>query len=306
MYALKNINKRRCKGKEHIIENEVAILRRVNHPNIILLVEEFDTKDSLYLVMEYVKGGDLFDDIALSTKYTERDASSMINNLVHALKYLHNLRIVHRDVKPENLLVIDHSDGSKSLKLGDFGLATYCEDQLFTVCGTPTYVAPEILSEVGYDFKVDIWAAGVILYILLCGFPPFASPSNDQEELFDQIAEGRYEFTSPYWDDVSESAMELISDMLVVDPADRLSAVDILGHPWVTAETVKDEELSVGENIRHFSRRDKPSRSRAGIRLVASTPLDHPSRYFQGRRAGLTVPSKQQTSTEGEDEDEIF
>uniref|UniRef100_A0A8W8KQ93 non-specific serine/threonine protein kinase n=5 Tax=Magallana gigas TaxID=29159 RepID=A0A8W8KQ93_MAGGI len=306
MYALKNINKRRCKGKEHIIENEVAILRRVNHPNIILLVEEFDTKDSLYLVMEYVKGGDLFDDIALSTKYTERDASSMINNLLHALKYLHNLRIVHRDVKPENLLVIDHSDGSKSLKLGDFGLATYCEDQLFTVCGTPTYVAPEILSEVGYDFKVDIWAAGVILYILLCGFPPFASPSNDQEELFDQIAEGRYEFTSPYWDDVSESAMELISDMLVVDPADRLSAVDILGHPWVTAETVKDEELSVGENIRHFSRRDKPSRSRAGIRLVASTPLDHPSRYFQGRRAGLTVPSKQQTSTEGEDEDEIF
>lgn len=306
MYALKNINKRRCKGKEHIIENEVAILRRVNHPNIILLVEEFDTNDSLYLVMEYVKGGDLFDDIALSTKYTERDASSMINNLLHALKYLHNLRIVHRDVKPENLLVIDHSDGSKSLKLGDFGLATYCEDQLFTVCGTPTYVAPEILSEVGYDFKVDIWAAGVILYILLCGFPPFASPSNDQEELFDQIAEGRYEFTSPYWDDVSESAMELISDMLVVDPADRLSAVDILGHPWVTAETVKDEELSVGENIRHFSRRDKPSRSRAGIRLVASTPLDHPSRYFQGRRAGLSVPSKQQTSTEGEDEDEIF
>lgn len=306
MYALKNINKRRCKGKEHMIENEVAILRRVNHPNIILLVEEFDTKDSLYLVMEYVKGGDLFDDIALSTKYTERDASSMINNLVQALKYLHNLRIVHRDVKPENLLVIDHSDGSKSLKLGDFGLATYCEDQLFTVCGTPTYVAPEILSEVGYDFKVDVWAAGVILYILLCGFPPFASPSNDQEELFDQIAEGRYEFTSPYWDDVSESAMELISDMLVVDPANRLSAVDILEHPWVTAETVKDEELSVGENIRNFSRRDKPSRSRAGIRLVASTPLDHPSRYFQGRRAGLTVPSKQQTSTEGEDEDEIF
>ncbi|XP_061165269.1 serine/threonine-protein kinase DCLK1-like isoform X1 [Saccostrea echinata] len=302
-YALKKIDKQRCKGKEHIIENEVSILRQVDHPNIILLIEEFDTRDSLYLVMEFVKGGDLFDDIALSTKYTERTASNMINNLAQALKYLHNLRIVHRDVKPENLLIIDHADGSKSLKLGDFGLATYCEDQLFTVCGTPTYVAPEILSEIGYDFKVDVWAAGVILYILLCGFPPFASPQNDQEELFDQISEGRYEFTSPYWDEVSESAMDLISNMLVVDPADRMSAVDVLGHPWVTAETVKDEELSVGENIRNFSRRDKPSRSRAGIRLVASTPLDHPSRYFQGRRAGLTV-TKHQSNTE--DDDEIF
>ncbi|XP_048777484.2 serine/threonine-protein kinase DCLK1-like isoform X2 [Ostrea edulis] len=303
LYALKKIDKRSCKGKEHMIENEVSILRRVDHPNIILLIEEFDTKDSLYLVMEYVKGGDLFDDLALSTKYTERNASNMMNNLAQALKYLHNLRIVHRDVKPENLLIIDHADGSKSLKLGDFGLATYCEDQLFTVCGTPTYVAPEILSEVGYDFKVDIWAAGVILYILLCGFPPFASPHDDQEELFDQIAEGRYEFTSPYWDDVSESAMELISYMLIVEPADRLSAMDVLEHPWVTAETVRDEELSVGKNIRNFSRRDKPSRSRAGIRLVASTPLDHPSRYFQGRRAGLTIPRHQSAE---EDEDEIF
>ncbi|KAM4714163.1 serine/threonine-protein kinase DCLK2-like isoform 2-T3 [Anableps anableps] len=172
-YALKIIDKARCCGKEHLIENEVAVLRRVRHPSIIQLIEVDETPTQLFLVMELVKGGDLFDAITSSTKYSERDASAMVFNLAGAIKYLHRMNIVHRDIKPENLLVCEYPDGTKSLKLGDFGLATVVEGPLYTVCGTPTYVAPEIIAETGYGLKVDIWAAGVIAYILLCGFPPF-------------------------------------------------------------------------------------------------------------------------------------
>uniref|UniRef100_A0AAZ3QRA5 Serine/threonine-protein kinase DCLK2 n=1 Tax=Oncorhynchus tshawytscha TaxID=74940 RepID=A0AAZ3QRA5_ONCTS len=202
-FALKIIDKARCCGKEHLIENEVAVLRRVRHPSIIQLIEVDDTPTELYLVMELVKGGDLFDAITCSTKYTERDASAMVFNLAGAVQYLHHMDIVHRDIKPENLLVCEYLDGTKSLKLGDFGLATVVEGPLYTVCGTPTYVAPEIIAETGYGLKVDIWAAGVITYILLCGFPPFRSENNIQEELFDQILKGELEFPSPDWDTVS-------------------------------------------------------------------------------------------------------
>lgn len=205
-FALKIIDKAKCCGKEHLIENEVSILRQVKHPNIIMLIEEMDTTTELYLVMELVKGGDLFDAITSSTKYTERDASAMVYNLASAMKYLHSLNIVHRDIKPENLLVCEYPDKTKSLKLGDFGLATVVDGPLYTVCGTPTYVAPEIIAETGYGLKVDIWAAGVITYILLCGFPPFRSDNNLQEDLFDQILIGKLEFPSPYWDNITDSA----------------------------------------------------------------------------------------------------
>ncbi|XP_041841121.1 serine/threonine-protein kinase DCLK2-like [Melanotaenia boesemani] len=235
-YALKIIDKARCCGKEHLIENEVAVLRRVRHPSIIQLIEVDETPTQLFLVMELVKGGDLFDAITSSTKYSERDASAMVFNLAGAIKYLHRMNIVHRDIKPENLLVCEYPDGTKSLKLGDFGLATVVEGPLYTVCGTPTYVAPEIIAETGYGLKVDIWAAGVIAYILLCGFPPFRSENNVQEELFDQILRGKLEFPSPDWDTISLPAKMLISQMLQVNVDARFTAEEVLSHPWVTDE----------------------------------------------------------------------
>ncbi|KAK3518711.1 hypothetical protein QTP70_008923 [Hemibagrus guttatus] len=192
-YALKVINKAKCSGKEHLIANEVAILRRVRHPSIILLIEEVDTPTELYLVMELVKGGDLFDAITSSTKYTERDASAMVYNLTGALKYLHRMSIVHRDIKPENLLV-------------------------------------------------DIWAAGVITYILLCGFPPFRSERNQQEELFEQILRGKLEFPSPYWDNISGSAKDLIGKMLQVNVSARYTAEEVLSHPWVLSKAEDRQE----------------------------------------------------------------
>uniref|UniRef100_A0AAY4C3V3 Serine/threonine-protein kinase DCLK2 n=1 Tax=Denticeps clupeoides TaxID=299321 RepID=A0AAY4C3V3_9TELE len=232
-FALKIIDKVKCSGKEHLIANEVAVLRRVRHPSIIMLMEEVDTPTNLYLVMELVKGGDLFDAITSSTKYCERDASAMLFNLTAAIRYLHQLNIVHRDIKPENLLVCEYPDGTKSLKLGDFGLATVVEGPLYTVCGTPTYVAPEIIAETGYGLKVDIWAAGVITYILLCGFPPFHSEKNQQEELFNQILQGKLEFPSPYWNNIGAAAKELIGHMLQVNVDTRYTADEVLSHPWV-------------------------------------------------------------------------
>uniref|UniRef100_A0A669CSE1 Serine/threonine-protein kinase DCLK2 n=1 Tax=Oreochromis niloticus TaxID=8128 RepID=A0A669CSE1_ORENI len=238
-YALKIIDKARCCGKEHLIENEVAVLRRVRHPSIIQLIEVDETPTQLFLVMELVKGGDLFDAITSSTKYSERDASAMVFNLAGAIKYLHRMNIVHRDIKPENLLVCEYPDGTKSLKLGDFGLATVVEGPLYTVCGTPTYVAPEIIAETGYGLKVDIWAAGVITYILLCGFPPFRSENNVQEELFDQILRGKLEFPSPDWDTISLPAKMLISQMLQVNVDARFTADEVLSHPWVTVRALR-------------------------------------------------------------------
>uniref|UniRef100_G3QBB6 Serine/threonine-protein kinase DCLK2 n=1 Tax=Gasterosteus aculeatus aculeatus TaxID=481459 RepID=G3QBB6_GASAC len=271
-YALKIINKGRCRGKEHMIQNEVAILRRVKHPNIVLLIEEVDTYSELYLVMELVKGGDLFDAITSANRYTERDASGMLYNLANAIKYLHCLNIVHRDIKPENLLVYEHGDGSKSLKLGDFGLATVVDGPLYTVCGTPTYVAPEIISETGYGLKVDIWAAGVITYILLCGFPPFRGSSDDQEVLFDQILMGQLEFPLPYWDNVSETAKELIRSMLEVEVDQRFTALQVLEHPWVTDDGLceNDHQLSVAGKIKkHFNTSPKGNDTTAGVSVIS-------------------------------------
>ncbi|XP_072260265.1 serine/threonine-protein kinase DCLK1 isoform X1 [Pyxicephalus adspersus] len=309
-YALKIINKSKCRGKEHMIQNEVSILRRVKHPNIVLLIEEMDMPNELYLVMELVKGGDLFDAITSTNKYTERDANGMLYNLMSAIKYLHSLNIVHRDIKPENLLVYEHQDGSKSLKLGDFGLATVVDGPLYTVCGTPTYVAPEIIAETGYGLKVDIWAAGVITYILLCGFPPFRGSGDDQEVLFDQILMGQVDFPSPYWDNVSDSAKGLITMMLQVDVDQRYSALQVLEHPWVNDDGLPENEypLSVAGKIKkHFNTGPKPNSTTAGVSVIATTALDKERQVFRRRRNQdvrsrfMAQPAAPELTSESED-----
>lgn len=286
-YALKIISKDKCRGKEHMIQSEVSILRRVKHPNIVLLIEEMDTPNELYLVMELVKGGDLFDAITSSNKYTERDASCMLFNLASAIKYLHGLNIVHRDIKPENLLVYEHHDGSRSLKLGDFGLATVVNGPLYAVCGTPTYVAPEIVAETGYGLKVDIWAAGVITYILLCGFPPFRCNGEDQEALFEQILKGQLDFPAPYWDNISDAARGLITGMLQVVVDQRYTSLQVLDHPWVKGDAVleREHQLPVAGKIKkHFNTGPKPNSTTAGVSIITTTPLDKEKQVLRRRR----------------------
>ncbi|XP_051467858.1 serine/threonine-protein kinase DCLK3 [Apus apus] len=256
IYAMKIVDKSKLKGKEDMMESEILIIRSLSHPNIVSLIEVYETEAEIYLILEYVPGGDLFDAIIESVKFTEHDAAVMITDLCEALVYIHSKNIVHRDLKPENLLVQHNADKSTTLKLADFGLAKQVTKPIFTVCGTPTYVAPEILAEKGYGLEVDMWAAGVILYILLCGFPPFRSQERDQEELFKIIQLGHYEFLSPYWDNISAAAKDLITRLLIVDPQKRYTARQVLQHPWIrTAGKTNSRNLQreVTINIeRHF------------------------------------------------------
>ncbi|XP_046967507.1 serine/threonine-protein kinase GA29083 [Vanessa cardui] len=234
-YALKVIDKAKCKGKEHYVEAEVRVMRKLCHPRIVSLIEDQDSPEWLFLIMELVSGGDLFDSIAAASKFSEPQARLLIGHLTSAIAYLHSLSIVHRDIKPENLLVEVGSDGSiRGLKLADFGLAVEVWRPLHAVCGTPTYVAPEILLESGYGLKIDVWAAGVILYILLCGFPPFSSPDGDQEKLFDAILSARLEFPAPHWERVSAGAIDLVANMLRPQPELRFAAEDVLDHAWMS------------------------------------------------------------------------
>ncbi|CRK90797.1 CLUMA_CG004487, isoform A [Clunio marinus] len=243
-YALKIIDKSKCKGKEHYIDAEVRVMKKLKHQHIISLLMDIDTTTNMYLVLELVHGGDLFDAITRVTRFSEAQSKIMIKHLASALAYLHAMSVVHRDVKPENLLVELDNDGNViMLKLADFGLACEVTEPLFAVCGTPTYVAPEILMESGYGLKIDVWAAGIILYILLCGFPPFVSPDNQQEPLFDAILSGVFEFPEPYWDGIGEPVRDLINNMLQSDPELRFSSEDILDHYWLMNEEDFDNYL---------------------------------------------------------------
>ncbi|XP_070069248.1 serine/threonine-protein kinase GG21441 isoform X2 [Drosophila takahashii] len=240
-YALKIIDKNKCRGKEHYIDAEVRVMKKLDHPHIISLIMDVDKHTNMYLVLEYVSGGDLFDAITQVTRFSESQSRIMIRHLGSAMAYLHSMGIVHRDIKPENLLVeLDEYGNVLELKLADFGLACEVNDLLYAVCGTPTYVAPEILLEVGYGLKIDVWAAGIILYILLCGFPPFVAPDNQQEPLFDAIISGIYEFPDPYWSDIGDGVRDLIANMLQSDPDVRFTSEDILDHYW-TMEIEKTE-----------------------------------------------------------------
>uniref|UniRef100_A0AAY4CK16 Doublecortin-like kinase 3 n=1 Tax=Denticeps clupeoides TaxID=299321 RepID=A0AAY4CK16_9TELE len=223
----------RMTGRDHMIHNEVALLASLRHPRLVRLLRSHHTHAHVYMLMELVTGGDLFDAIARNVKFSEVCAAGMVRDISEGLKFIHNRRIAHRDIKPENLL--RHGDSCITLKLADFGLALLVTEPLFTICGTPTYVAPEILAETGecYGVAVDVWAMGVILYVLLCGFPPFRSAERNQTELFRLIRAGELHFFSPYWDMVSTGAKDLIRALLQVNPKGRLTATQTLQHDWL-------------------------------------------------------------------------
>ncbi|XP_030003921.1 serine/threonine-protein kinase DCLK3 [Sphaeramia orbicularis] len=233
--AMKIIERSKLIGREHMMQNELSLLGSLCHARIVRLYAHHHTQTHSYLVMEFVSGGDLFEAITDKGKFSEAEAGMMVSDVSEALSYIHCKSIVHRDLKPENLLIERVAAGICRLKLGDFGLAMVVTEPVFTICGTPTYVAPEILSETGYGVPVDVWALGVILYILLCGFPPFRSRDRDQEELFQLIKQAQLHFLSPYWDPISEEARQLVRALLQPDPTIRMTAEQALLHPWVKA-----------------------------------------------------------------------
>ncbi|MBN3323586.1 KCC1B kinase, partial [Atractosteus spatula] len=322
LVAIKCIQKRALKGKEAMLENEIAVLRKISysspllqtafacsqsliqHGNIVALEDIFETPSQLYLVMTLVSrgaagraelakvkytnskpadsytraggggqdlspfqtpflnlaapevtGGELLDRILERGMYTERDASHVIRQVLDAVQYLHELGIVHRDLKPENLLYDTPFEDSK-IVISDFGLSKMEEQgALSTACGTPAYVAPELLEQKTYGKEVDLWAVGVISYILLCGYPPFYD-ENDTK-LYQQIVKAEYEFDSPYWDDISESAKDFISHLLQRDPEKRFTCEQALRHPWISGSAALEKNIheSVSEQIqKNFAR----------------------------------------------------
>jgi calcium/calmodulin-dependent protein kinase I len=249
-FAVKCIDKKSLKGKEDSLENEIAVLKRADHPNIVKMCEMFEDKNYLYLVMDLVTGGELFDRIVERGSYTEKDASECVKQILIAVDYLHDLGIVHRDLKPENLLYQDETPESQ-LMISDFGLSKMeGTDSMATACGTPGYVAPEVLMGKHYGKEVDCWSIGVIAYILLCGYPPFYD-ENDAT-LFAQIMRGEYEFDSPYWDEISDSAKEFVRSFMTVDAAKRFSCKDGLGHKWIAGSEQSDRDIhgSVAEMMK--------------------------------------------------------
>lgn len=222
--------------------------------------------------MDLMTGGELFDRIVMKDHYTELEAKKALHQIVIAIKYCHDKNIVHRDLKPENILY-ETPDENSALKLGDFGLATMLRpNQLMTVaCGTPGYVAPEILRGIAYGKEVDIWSIGVILYILLCGFPPFYDDNN--KKLFAQIVAANFSFPDPYWTNISQNAKDLVNKLLVVDPTKRLTAEQILAHPWMDF----GDSTSNNNNLTHFKSNLKSynarRRFRGAIRAVQLTQL---------------------------------
>jgi len=231
-YAVKIINKSNVGQDMQRLATEMEILKQVQHPNIIFLKEIIDTKNCLFIFTELVTGGELFDKIVELGQYSEHHAAILVTKMVSAIDYLHDKGIVHRDLKPENLLLKDN-DSLTEMKLADFGLSKIVGSKVMmqTACGTPGYVAPEVLNATGYEKEVDMWSIGVITYILLCGFPPFYNES--LPDLFEQIMKADYDFPEEYWRDISENAKDFIKKLLVVDPKSRLTSKEALKHPWL-------------------------------------------------------------------------
>jgi len=234
------------------IDREVDIMTQISdHPNVIGLVEIFDEKKKMNLIMELVTGGELFDEIVSRGSYSEKDAATCMDTLCSTLAVLHEKQIVHRDLKPENILLATKDKGAP-IKIADFGLARMIssKDLMKTACGTPGYVAPEVLQNKGYSSgAVDVWSAGVILYILLCGFPPFYE--EELPALFDQILKGRYDFPSPWWDSISSDAKDLVKKCLTVDPKKRITAKEVTNHPWIRGAS--DNALDVAKNLKKYN-----------------------------------------------------
>ncbi|XP_046993223.1 calcium/calmodulin-dependent protein kinase type II alpha chain isoform X9 [Schistocerca americana] len=233
-FAAKIINTKKLSARDfQKLEREARICRKLQHPNIVRLHDSIQEENFHYLVFDLVTGGELFEDIVAREFYSEADASHCIQQILESVNHCHQNGVVHRDLKPENLLLASKQKGA-AVKLADFGLAIEVQGEQqawFGFAGTPGYLSPEVLKKEPYGKPVDIWACGVILYILLVGYPPFWD--EDQHRLYAQIKAGAYDYPSPEWDTVTPEAKNLINQMLTVNPSKRITASEALRHPWI-------------------------------------------------------------------------
>eukprot|EP00668_Euglena_longa_P002960 GGOE01003457.1.p1 GENE.GGOE01003457.1~~GGOE01003457.1.p1 ORF type:complete len:329 (-),score=96.29 GGOE01003457.1:300-1286(-) len=265
--AVKIIDKNSIDVKVASLKTEVKILMNVKHPNIVRMLDVYEDNEKVYLIMELMTGGELFDRICndFPNGYSEKQSSILIKKTLQAVEYFHEKGIIHRDLKPENLLFSSPDKDDAEIKISDFGLAKIWSGDMLvkTACGSPNYVAPEVLlNEMhGYSFACDMWSVGVILYVLLCGFCPFFDECTPA--LFASITSGNYSFPSPYWDTISEDAKDLVRNLLVVDPRKRFTPEQSLKHRWIISNTREEPIPDIVENMKKF----KDQRSQASFDL---------------------------------------
>ncbi|KAL1773991.1 serine serine/threonine-protein kinase 33 isoform X1 [Sigmodon hispidus] len=245
-WAIKKVNKEKAGSSAvKLLEREVNILKSVNHKHIIHLEQVFETPKKMYLVMELCEDGELKEVLDRKGHFSENETRLIIQSLASAIAYLHNKDIVHRDLKLENIMVKssfmdDNNEMNLNIKVTDFGLAvrkhgSRSEGMMQTTCGTPIYMAPEVINAHEYSQQCDIWSIGVIMYLLLCGEPPFLA--NTEEKLFELIRKGELQFQDPVWDSVSDSAKNVLKQLMKVDPAHRITAKELLDNQWLTGNT---------------------------------------------------------------------
>ena len=305
-FAVKKFEKRTGPGEKSKVEGlqqEIAVLMGVSHPNVLCLKDTFDEDDGVYIILELAPEGELFNWIVMKGKLSEQETRKIFIQLSQGLKYLHERNIVHRDIKPENILLLDQD---LSIKLADFGLAKIIGEASFTttLCGTPSYVAPEILENSNhrrYTRAVDVWSLGVVLYICLCGFPPFSDELCTPENPFNlsqQIKTARFDYPSPYWDPVSDLALDLIDRMLVVDVEQRITIDECLEHPWTTQRKLEASDSTDGltgaMGQLDFSKR-KPVRERTLLSSLNDVHVTHIVPVHQSGGPKLKVFEKNAT-----------
>ena len=273
-YAIKTIRKAKVSRLE-ILKREIEILRKMDHPNIIRLVDVYEDDKYLHLVTELCTGGELFDRIIKKTKtaeghYSEKDASKVIRCLLGAISYVHNVHnISHRDLKPENFIFETSAEDSR-LKIIDFGLSRYDDEvsHMTTKVGTPYYIAPEVLTR-SYDKECDLWSIGVIMYVMLCGYPPFYGVTD--AEIFASVKRAQFEFRSPEWDTISTAAKDLICGLLQKNPKTRLTADQALSHRWITMYEPKPKKITPSTLSATNSAHSSMALSAAGHSSTGST-----------------------------------
>lgn len=270
IWAVKILYKNRNKK---VSTSDIGILLGLEHKNLIRLKEIFESKAKIYLIQDLVTGGELFDRIVNIGVYREQEASKAVHDIVSGLKYLHSWDIVHRNLKPENLLYENLSEDSK-LKISDFGLSTILSSEvdMTSVCGSPEYTAPEILKGERYGKAGDMWSLGVIVYILLCGFQPFKN-SDEPKLLFKNIIKGQYEFISPEWDIIGENAKDIVRKLLILDPKKRLNADAAIKNTWVNQAAAKTDNLNmVVERIKVFNQQRKEQAKNPHMNVLSTHP----------------------------------
>ncbi|KAI0541175.1 Pkinase-domain-containing protein [Xylaria digitata] len=264
--AIKIILKKNVKGNEGMVLDELDMLQRLKHPHIVKFVDWFESRDKYYIVTELATGGELFDRICEKGKFTEKDASQTIKQILGAVDYLHGKNVVHRDLKPENLLY-QTKDPHSDLVLADFGIAKMLDakdEVLTTMAGSFGYAAPEVMLKKGHGKPVDMWSMGVITYTLLCGYSPFRS--ENLQDLIDECSNANVVFHERYWRDVSNDAKDFILHLLRPDPEDRWTSSQALKHSWLSGENATEHNLL--PEIKAYMAK---ARLRRGIELVKLT-----------------------------------